>query len=148
MATPQGEPVSDTTRLVQNDRVTRRAGSADDPQRCPNEGAFVNLVVDQRFGVDVFQVPHTQPRLQLRVAWHSPTHARFFVTRLRIVCRGVTHGQREIAGREVITGTYTEAGLAPGENGPCCCTLFARHRLVTIIAPGVALAGMQRNAVT
>ena len=40
--------------LVEHHRVTRRAGSADDPQRRPDERALKNLVVDKRFGVDVF----------------------------------------------------------------------------------------------
>src|SRR5437773_1478594 len=53
--------------LVEHHRIAGRAGSANDPQRRPDERALEDLLVDERLGVDVLQVPDAPAGLHLRV---------------------------------------------------------------------------------
>src|SRR5206468_7016471 len=61
-----GPPMS----LVEHHRIAGRAGSANDPQRRPDERALEDLLVDERLGVDVLRVPDAPAGLHLRVAGH------------------------------------------------------------------------------
>src|SRR5213593_2790601 len=62
----RGPPMS----LVEHHRIAGGAGGANDPQRRPDERALEDLLVDERLGVDVLQVPDAPAGLHLRVAGH------------------------------------------------------------------------------
>src|SRR4030095_141028 len=61
--------------------------------------------------------------------------------------RRVAHGQRAAPRREVLASTDAEAGLALVEEIASGLALFGLQRLVAVVAPAVALSGVQRHAI-
>src|SRR5262249_25536305 len=127
-------------------RIARRAGGADDAQRRPDECAFEDLGVDERLRVDVFEIPNPATRLHLGVARHGDIRP-LLAGRLRVARGGVAHGQRDVARGHVVAGADAEAGLALGPDIAGGLALIGVHALVLVIAPGVALAGVERHAI-
>ena len=96
---------------VEHHRVAGRARGADHPQRRPDERALVDLVVHERLGVHVLQVPDAPAGHHLGVAMHGvvgPHLARG----LSVVGGGVAHGQRDVTRGHVLAGADAEARLA------------------------------------
>src|SRR5262244_3626044 len=79
---------------IQHYGVAGRAGGADDAERLPDEGALVDLPVDQRLGVDVLQVPDAAAGLHLAVAGQGEVLS-LLARRLGVARGGVAHGQRD-----------------------------------------------------
>src|SRR5262245_31289486 len=68
--------------------------------------------------------------------------------RLGVARRGVAHGQRDVPRREILAGADAEAGLALVEEIAGGLTLFGLHGLVAVVAPAVALPGVEGHAIT
>src|SRR5262249_23929338 len=66
---------------------------------------------------------------------------------LRVARRGVAHGQCDVPRREVFAGADTEAGLALVEEITGGLALLGLHRHVAVVAPAVALPGVQRHTI-
>src|SRR5262249_8120396 len=133
-------------RLVKHHRVPGRPRRADDSERRPDERAFHDLVGHERLGVHVLEIPDPPSRLHLGVAGHG--EVRTLLARwLRVARRGVAHGQCDVPRREVFAGADTEAGLALVEEITGGLALLGLHRLVAVIAPAVALPGVQRHTI-
>src|SRR6185503_6034804 len=100
--------------LVDHDRIGRRPGGADHPERRPDERALEDLLVDKGLGVDVLQVPDAATGLQLGVTGHG--EVRTLLARgLRIAGGGVAHRQRDVARGHVLARADAEARLALAE---------------------------------
>src|SRR5207247_231376 len=89
--------------LVEHHRIAGRAGSANDPQRRPDERALEDLLVDARLGVDVLQVPDAPAGLHLRVAGHREV-GPLLPRGLRVARRRIAHGQRDVPRGQVLAG--------------------------------------------
>src|SRR5438094_8652302 len=137
-----GPPMS----LVEHHRIAGRAGGANDPQRRPDERALEDLLVDERLGVDVLQVPDAPAGLHLRVAGHREV-GPLLPRGLRVARRRIAHGQRDVPRGQVLAGAEAEAGLPLVEEVAGRLALGGVHGFVPIIAPAVALPGVQRHAV-
>src|SRR5207247_654935 len=97
-------------QLVEHHRIAGRAGGANDPQRRPDERALEDLLVDERLGVDVLQVPDAPAGLHLRVAGHREV-GPLLPRGLRVARRRIAHGQRDVPRGQVLAGAEAEAGL-------------------------------------
>src|SRR5262249_37738981 len=80
--------------LVDHDRIGRRSGGADHPERRPDESALEDLLVDERLGVDVLKVPDAATGLHLGVTGHREIRP-LLAGGLRVACGRVAHGQRD-----------------------------------------------------
>src|SRR5207244_5784608 len=67
---------------------------------------------------------------------------------LRVAGGRIAHGQRDVTRGHVLAGADAEAGLSLVEEVACRLALLGLHRLVAVVAPAVALAGVQGHAVT
>src|SRR5215471_12259089 len=74
--------------LVEHDRIARRAGGANDPERRPDERTLQDLLVDECLGVHVLQVPDASACLHLGVARHGEVRP-LLARGLRIAGRGI-----------------------------------------------------------
>src|SRR3989475_5432297 len=97
-------------QLVEHHRIAGRAGGANDPQRRPDERALEDLLVDERLGVDVLQVPDAPAGLHLGVAGHRAI-GPLLPPGLRVARRRIAHGQRDVPRGQVLAGAEAEAGL-------------------------------------
>src|SRR5262249_9753652 len=119
---------------IQHYGVAGRAGGADDAERRPDEGALVDLPVDQRLGVDVLQVPDAAAGLHLAVAGHGEVLS-LLARRLGVARGGVAHGQRDVPRGHVLAGADPEAGLALAEQVARGLALVGVHALEAVVAP-------------
>src|SRR5207249_3517136 len=104
-------------QLLEHHRIAGRAGGANDPQRRPDERALEDLLVDERLGVDVLQVPDAPAGLHLRVAGHREVGS-LLPRGLRVARRRIAHGQRDVPRGQVLAGAEAEAGLPLVEEVP------------------------------
>src|SRR6266581_1240261 len=123
--------------LVENHRIAGRASGADDPQGRPDECAFEDLLVDERLGVDILEVPDAATSLQLGVAGDGVV-GTLLTRRLSVVA----HGQRDVARGHVLAGADSKAGLALVEEIARRLALIRVQGLVAVIAPAVPLSGV------
>src|SRR5207245_2121909 len=132
--------------LVDHDRIGRRPGGADHPERRPDERALENFLVDKGLRVDVFQVPDTATGLHLGVAGHGEVRS-LLARGLRVAGGGVAHRQRDVARGHVLAGADAEARLALVEEVARRLPLVGVHRLVAVVAPAIALPGVEGHAI-
>src|SRR5262245_28439947 len=133
--------------LVQHDRIAGRSGGADDAERRPDERSLQDLLIDEGLGVDVLEVPDAPPGLHLGVARDGEVRS-LLARGLSVARRGVAHGHRDVPRGEILARADAEAGLALVEQVAGRLPLVGVHRLVAVVAPAVALAGVKRDAVT
>src|SRR5437870_7583485 len=73
------------------------------------------LLVDERLGVDVLQVPDAASGLHLGVAGHREV-GPLLPRGLRVARRRIAHGQRDVPRGQVLAGADAEARLPPCSN--------------------------------
>src|SRR5581483_12060526 len=128
------------------DRISGRTGGADDPQRCPDKSKLVHPGVDQRLGIDILDVPDPAPGLHLGVAGHGVSI--LVATRLSIIRGGVSASHCDVLGRHILASANAESGFSLAPDGAGRGALLGGHRLVFVVAPGVALTGMKEYTVS
>src|SRR3954467_8822260 len=138
---PELTLLSRSARSINGDRIAGRSRASDYFQRRPDKRELVNLGIDQRFQIHVFEVPDAAPGLHLRVAMYSIVSAEL-AGRLRIVRRGVAAHQGDIAGSHVLACTDAKARFTGTKFLPRLGMLRRIHLLVYAVAPDVAVSGM------